>query len=338
MRFSDIKTIISATIASGDTSTVPIILGSPGCGKTALCYEIGAELGFDHTDDLNISILDTPDLAGLALMGDHGSDVLSFKKSPLLAPFQTGRNLLILDEVPDGNMGMQNLARRILWTREINGLKLSPETFIVMTGNRTTDKSGAGRLSGKVKNAVSQYTLESNLEEWVDNFAMPQNLDPIMIQYLRYAQKAATPVFDQYDANADFSPTPRQWELVSKVPGCLPDSLFYAAVAAKVGDGPAAGYTAFRGMYMNLVSYEDVVLDPKGAPVPEKLDCLYAITGSLANNVTANTIDRVVEYIGRLPKDFEVMFWMDARKKTPALKGTKAFMKWATANQNVILN
>jgi len=334
MKFSDIKAIIKAHINAGDTKTVPIILGSPGCGKSALGYELAQEMGFAHFADLNFSLLDTPDIGGLALIGEQGSDVLHFKKSPLLAPFQTGRNLLILDEIGDATMGMQNLARRLEWTREINGLRLSDETFIVMMSNRSKDKSGAGRLSGKIKNATSQFTLETNLDDWVNNFALPRGINPVLIQFLRFRPN----LLDMYDADADTSPTPRQWELVDRVPETLSTELFFHDVASKVGDGPAAEYTAFRKIYAALVSVEDVVMNPKGTPIPEDLAAQYAIVGSLAHNTTIGNVDRIAEYVDRMPSDFGVMYWMDARKKTPAIKGTKAFVKWATANANVVLN
>jgi hypothetical protein len=336
MKFSDIKTILKAHILAGDTRTVPIILGSPGCGKSALGYELAKdpELGFEHFDDLNFSVLDTPDAAGLALIGDQSSDALKFKYPPQLARMRTGRNLLILDEIGDSVMAMQNLARRWQWNREVNGCRLSDETFIIMMSNRSKDKSGAGRLSGKIKNAVTQYTLESNLDDWVNNFAMPHGKNPLLIQFLRFRPG----LLDMYDPDADCSPTPRQWDLVDLVPSTLPTDLFFADVAGKVGEGPAAEFTAFRKIYLSLVSFEDVVLSPKGTPIPEDLAALYATVGSLAHNTTVGNVDRVAEYVDRLSPDFGVMYWMDTWKKTPAVKGTKAFVKWATANANVVMN
>jgi hypothetical protein len=313
--------------------SVPIVLGEPGLGKTAMFHEIAKEYAFDHFADLNVSLLDTPDMGGLALIGEQGSDVLHFKKSPLLAPFQTGRNLLVFDEVADANVAMQNLVRRIEWSRNINGLYLSPETFLGMTSNRTIDKSGAGRLTGKIKNTVEQYTLEAHLGDWVD-WAQGAGVDPILIQCMRYKPD----MLQAYDPNADVSPTCRQWALVSKVPTTLRQDLFHAKVAARVGAGPASVYCAFRALYANLVSFEDVAMDPQKCPIPEKPDALFATVGSLAQHTTATNVDRVAPYIDRLSPEMSTMYWMDVRKKTPAIKGTKSYIKWATANANVVLS
>lgn len=332
MRFSDIKTIISAHIAAGDTRTVFSVEGSPGCGKSALGMELAKEHNFDNVVDLNLSLVDMPDVAGLALLGAEG-EALHFKFTPLMLSLRQGRNLLILDELADASISMQNLGRRLLWTREVNGLKLSDETFIVTMSNRSIDKSGAGRMSGKVKTAVSRLSMESNLDDWVD-WALVNNIDPVLIQFLRFKPN----LLDQYDADAEVSPTPRQWHMTSNVPTTLPQHLFFEDVKGKVGEGPAAEYAAFRKIYDALVSFEDIVMNPTGVKIPSDLSAQYAIVGSVAHNTTPQNVERVAEFVNRLPSDFGVMYWQDTIKKTPAVKATKTFIKWATSAGNVVLS
>lgn len=340
MRFSEIKTIVKAHIDAGDTQTVIHIAGSPGCGKSALGDEIGGEMGFDKVVTVNLSMLDIPDVAGL-YFPDKESGTLKFHASPVLTQLQTGRNFLVIDEFADANIQMQNMGRRISWAREINGVKLSPETFILAMSNRSIDKSGAGKLSGKVKNAVSQLTMESNLDDFVDWAMRPNpntvhgcNIDPVEIQFLRFKPN----LLDMYNADAETSPTPRQWELVSRVPTSLPLHLFHADVASKVGAGPAAEYAAFRKIYESLVSFEEVVMNPTGVAIPKDLSAQYAIVGSVAHNTTPSNIERVAKFVERLPASFGVMFWQDAIKKTPAIKTTKPFISWATGSGNIVLN
>lgn len=332
MKFSDVYAIIKAHIEAGDTQTVISVLGSPGCGKSALGTKIGKDFNFDFVWDANFSYLELPDVAGLYFPGAEGT--LEFKAHPNLKRLETGRNLLIIDEAPDSPMLMQNLARRIFWTREVNGVKLSPETFVLLLGNRTQDKSGAGKFTGKVKNAISQFTMESNLDDWTDWALTEGNIDPLVIQFLRFKPD----LLDMYNPDQDCSPTPRQWELVSRVPSTLPDSLYMLDVAAKVGEGPAAEFTAFRKIYQSLVSFEDIVMNPKGVAIPKDLSAQYAIVGSVGHNVKPANIERVAEFMERMPSDFNVMFWQDAIKKTPAIKTTKPFIQWATNSNNVLLN
>lgn len=333
MKYSDIKTIISSHIASNDSKTVHHISGAPGCGKSALGTELGSELGFDRVEELNLSMLEIPDVAGL-YFPDKEDGHLKFYGSPAISALSSGRNLLILDEFADSTIQMQNVGRRLLWTREINGVKLSPETYIVAMSNRSVDKSGAGKLSGKVKNAVTQYTMEANLDDWVEWALTKGNIDPVLIQFLRFKPN----LLDDYNADRDTSPTPRQWEMVNRVPTSLRQDLYFAGVSGKVGEGAAAEYTAFRKIYEALVSFEDIVMAPKSVKIPTDLSAQYAIVGSVAHNVTPQTAERVAEFVERLSPDFGVMYWSDAIKKTPALKATKSFITWATAAGNVLLS
>lgn len=336
MKFSDIYTIIKTQFLTGDTSYVPVIAGSPGCGKSALVKALArdTEMGFEYFDDLNFAQLDIPDVGGLALIGDLSSDVLKFKKSPLLAPFQSAQKMLLcIEEAFDASIPMQNLMRRLVWDRKVNNLALGSNVHIVLCTNRSVDKSGAGRPTTKLLNVVSYLPMESNLDDWV-HWAIDANIDPVLIQFLRFKPN----LLDQFDPNAQFSPTPRQWEFVSRIVPSLRSDLFFASVASRVGEGPAAEYTAFRKIYESLISFEEVVMNPDKANIPKDLSAQYAIVGSLSTQVGPNTIERVATYIERMPSDFGVMFWQDTVKRTPAVKTTKAFIKWAKDAGNVLLS
>lgn len=338
MRYSEIYTLIKSHILAGDTQTVYVIDGSPGCGKSALVKALAndPELGFEYFDDPNCSLLDIPDLAGLALLGDMKSDVLSFKKSPIMAPFQTGRNLLGLEEVGDGPIAMQNLQRRVIHDRRINGLVLSPETYIVGTSNRAKDKAGAGRRSTKLANAVSQVEMETNLDDWIEWAMGVGNIDVMQIQYHRF--RAGSNSLDEFDPDAKVSATPRQWEAVNRIPTTLPTNLYFEAVASRVGPGRAAEYTAFRKIAASLVSVDDILINPTGVPLPSDLSAQYAITGAIAHSTTVGNIERVAQFVERLPQDFSIMYWQDALKKTPAVKTTKPFINWAIKHGNALFS
>jgi hypothetical protein len=156
----------------------------------------------------------------------------------------------------------------------------------------------------------------------------------VLIQFLRFKPS----LLAAYNADKDTCPTPRQWELVNRVPASLPLHLFFEDVKGKVGEGAAAEYSAFRKIYAALVSFEEVVMNPTTVAIPKDLSAQYAIVGSVAHNVSPTTIERVSKFVERMPTDFGVMFWQDSIKKTPALKTTKTFIQWATSAGNVVLN
>jgi hypothetical protein len=337
MNFSALYETIKTQWIDGSADDIFFITSEPGIGKSALAKALGAdpELGFDHVIDLNPSLLDTPDLAGIYLLGDE-ADYLKSKHNEQLYRCRDGKNLIIWEEVPDSNIAMQNLVARWAYDRNVNGLSLSDKTFHLMLGNRSKDKSGAGRVSTKLNNRTCNLTMDASLVDWVDNFALPNNVDPLGIQFLRYRE----PLFCKFDPDAEMgiNPTPRSWTRAFRTSRRLDDLKYFEKIKGEVGEGPAAEFTAFRKIYMNLVSFEEVVMDPTGIKIPEDLSALYATVGHTSYNTNTGNVERVAQFIDRLPQDFQTMYWQDSLKRTSGLKGTKAFIKWASNAGNALFN
>ena len=343
MRYSNLKLVISSQFAQKNgNAVVYLIKGKPGGGKSALARDIIRSKGGndENTVEFNASTRDPVDVLGTP---NNSGEFTRWTPPEEFWKLRAGRPgdevsapcFLNLEELTDASMPMQNALCRIIYDRMAGNLKLSPYLHIIASGNRTEDKSGATRLSTKLGNRTRQHTFDENLDDWV-NWAQDNDIDPVLIQFVRFIPAALS----DFDPNRPdgINPTPRSWEAVSRIDPTLPTDLFFAEVAGSVGEGRASEYVAFRQVYFNLVSLEDVVMNPKGVPVPEDLSALYATVGSCAQGTTAGNVDRIAEFIDRLPKDFATMYWMDARKKDPKIKATKAFIKWAVANENVMMN
>lgn len=337
MKFSDLFSTIKTQWLDGGPDDIFFVQSEPGIGKSALAKSLGAdrELGFDNVVDLNPSLLDTPDLAGIYLLGDE-AQYLKSKHNEQIWRCRDGRNLIIWEEVPDSNIAMQNLVARWAYDHNVNGLTLSRDTFHIMLGNRSKDKSGAGRVSTKLANRVCVMEMEANLDDWVNDFAMPGNVNPIGIQFLRYKPD----LFCKFDPDAPLgtNPTPRAWTRAFRTSERLDSLKYFEKIKGEVGEGPAAEFTAFRKIYIGLVSVEDIIMNPTGVKIPEDLSALYATVGHTSYHTTLGNVERISQFIERLPSDFSVMYWQDTLKRTPQVKTTKSFIKWATSAGNVILS
>jgi hypothetical protein len=337
MKYSDLKLVLSSQFAMPQGNKVAyLIKGRPGGGKSALSRDVIASLGgtAENTVEFNASTRDPVDILGTP---NNNGDVTRWVPPEEFWKLRhgVGQCFLNLEEMTDASVPMQNALCRIILDRHAGNLRLSDDLIIIGTGNRTEDKSGATRLSTKLGNRMRQHTYEENLDDWV-NWAQDQDLDPVLIQFIRFIPAALS----DFDPNRvdGVNATPRSWESVSRIDTNLPASLYFQECAGSVGDGRASEYVSFRKVYANLVSLEDVVMNPKGVKVPTDLSALYATVGSCAHGTTKGNVERIGEFMERLPSDFSTMYWMDARKKTPEIKGTKAFIKWATDNANVVLN
>jgi hypothetical protein len=338
MKYSDLKESVVAQFSL--TNQVAMLFkGPPGGGKSALAFDIGREgipakpggkpVPFDNVVVFNASLRDPVDMMGTPR---NTGTVTEWVPPKELYTLSKGRNLFIIEELNDCATPMQNGLCCIIYDRKLNDLKLSDETFIIATGNRTQDKSGAQRLTTKLANRMRIYDFDVNLDDWCD-WALGKGVSPIMVQFLRFKPNLLL----DFSPDRELNPTPRSWERAALVPETLRDELFFAAIAGDVGEGAAAEYTGFRRIYLNLPSIDGIIMEPKKSKVPDDPATLYALTGALAHRVSKDNFDRVTQYTERMPADFQVMCINDAMKLCPDIKKTEAFVKFAVKNANLLL-
>ena len=334
MRYSHIKTsILEQFRAPQGNRIVPFILGAPGGGKSACAREVVAELGIEpsrvveFTASLRdpVDVLGTPSNTGEYTRWTPPEEFYNLRDG-------VGPAALILEELSDAPVPMQNALCGVIYDRRAGNLKLSDQLFIIATGNRTEDKSGANRITSKLANRTRRFDFIENLDDWTE-WALDNGIDPVLIQFLRFRPG----LLSDFDPNRFANPTPRAWERVSLIPDTLPAELYYDNVAGEVSDGPAAEYAGFRKIYMGLPDVDSILLDPAGADVPADPATLYALTGALARKSTKDNFDRVSKYLSRLAPEFNVMAVKDAIKLQPAIKHSRSFVEWASKNASVLM-
>lgn len=326
MRYSDLKASIISQFKKTNR-VVPYIEGAPGGGKSALAKEIGKELGFDQVEMFYASLRDPVDLLGTP---SNNGEVTTWKPPEELSKLSTGRNLLILDELSDAEKQMQNALCGLILEGGVGRLKFSDQTYIIATGNRTKDKSGANRLVSKLRGRVRTFEFTENIDDWSD-WAISAGLSPITIQFLRFKPN----LLSDFDPDR-VCPTPRNWERVDLIDPSLPTDVYFANVAGDVGEGAAAEFTAFRRVYESLPNIDVLMMNPSKAEVPPQPEVKYALLGAIAHRVTKDNFDRVYEFIDKFPPEFQVMCVSDSMKLCPEIKETKAFTAWAVKNSKVM--
>ena len=332
MKYQDIKTSILAQFqAEQGNKVVPFILGAPGGGKSACARDVVRSLGLDNVVEFTASLRDPVDVLGVP------ENTGAFTRwVPPQEFYQlrkgVGRCALILEELSDAPTPMQNALCGVVYDRRAGNLQLSDQLFIIATGNRTEDKSGANRITSKLAGRTRRFDFTENVDDWTE-WALDNDIDPILIQFVRFRPN----LLSDFDPNRFANPTPRTWERVSLIPATLPEQLFFDNVAGEVGEGAAAEYTGFRRIYLSLPPVDTILLDPAGADVPTDPSTKYALMGALARKATKNNFDRVAAYLERVEPEFRVMTVRDAIKLQPDIRATRAFVNWATTNAEVLM-
>jgi len=337
MKFSDVKTSIIAQFnqdRADANKTVFMIMGQPGGGKSACAREALRELGFDHTNTVEfvaslrdpVDVLGTPNNNGEFTKWVPPEEFYKLRKG-------VGRCALLLEELSDAMVPMQNALCGVIYDRHAGPLELSDQLFIIATGNRTEDKSGANRMTTKLAGRTRRIDFTENLDEWVEH-ANKMNWPVELIQYHRFMQGAA---LVDFDANRYCNATPRTWEDVARMPTGLPSHVELDNIAGSVGAGRAAEYIGFKNLFGQLPDPLDILMDPANAIVPEKLDARYAVMGAISRAASADNFEAVCTYTDRFAPELRVVCVKDAIKRCPAIKRTRAFQSWAADNAAVLI-
>jgi MoxR-like ATPase len=337
MKFSKLSSMITRNWSNINGQKLAyLILGKPGGGKSALALEIVAKMGGTPENTVvfvpslrdPVDVLGTPRNNGTVTEWVPPAEFYKLRAG-------VGKCFLVIEEMSDASVAMMNAMCRIVHDRHAGDLGLSQQLFIIGTGNRTEDKSGANRLTTKLGNRLNVQEYDENLEDWVE-WALNNNIDPVLVQFLRFKPN----MLSDFDPNRPYgtNPTPRTWEFVNYCDTTAPTDEYFQDIKGLVGEGAAAEYAAFRKIYASLISFDEVVMNPKTVTIPKDLSAQYAIVGSVSHNTTVANIERVAQFVERLPSDFGVMFWQDTVKRTPGIKTSKPFIQWATSAGNVLMN
>jgi hypothetical protein len=305
MRYQDIKTsVIEQFKNPNGHRVVPFILGAPGGGKSACARDIITSLGITNVVEFTASLRDPVDVLGTP---NNTGDFTRWVPPEEFYQIRegVGRSALILEELSDAPVPMQNALCGVIYDRRAGNLMLERnELFIIATGNRTEDKSGANRITSKLAGRTRRFDFVENIDDWTQ-WALDNEVDPVLIQFLRFR------------------------------PGQLSD--FDPNRFANPMEGAAAEYTGFRRIYASLPDVDSVLLSPDTADVPTDPATLFALTGALARKATKDNFDRVSKYTARLSPEFDVMCTKDAIKLKPEIRTTRAFIEWSVRNAEVLM-
>lgn len=335
MKYSHlVKSITAQFLIPGGNKFVPFIVGKPGGGKSSCAREIAEALAkkfkipAERIIEFNPSLREPTDILGLPKMDGECSRWLPPEELYRLRD-GVGPCILIIEELSDAQMDMQNPMCRVILDRYAGQMKLSDELFIIATGNRTQDRSGAARLSTKLANRMRILSFDEDLDDWMA-WAAEHNINPLVMGFLRFRPN----LLSDFDPQRSRNPTPRAWEDVSRIPMDLPSAIYMEHVAGSVGEGAAAEFTGFIKVFNDLPDFDEILKKPETAEIPSKPDVMYAVVAKLMTVATKKNFSKVYAYLDRLPPDFLVMAMKDFSKnpKTSWVTRTPEYTKFAIAH------
>jgi hypothetical protein len=109
-----------------------------------------------------------------------------------------------------------------------------------------------------------------------------------------------------------------------------------AALCGTIGESAARDLLAYVEVSDKLPTWEEVIKDPKGAPVPTNAAALCIMAYGAVQKIDRGNISAWFEYLKRTPKELQSVFCVTTSKnedKKNILMTSSAFINWMRENQ-----
>lgn len=311
-----------------------MLIGKPGMGKTSMYESVARELEISFID-FRLSMRDPVDVGGMRVPDTKTGILKHFIPEDLPDPKRHGaKGIMLFDEINVVSGMMQATAYGLIQERRNGAYRMAKGWVPMASGNNVTDRAAAQRISTALANRFNVQIVEPDLPSWLEQYGS-EHVDTRGTAFLRFRPELfhVMPKADQMSF-----PSARSWTKAFKFIDQRP-SFRRKIFSGYVGEDAATEFEAFWRILENAPSIDQIVADPKKAPLPKEEDAgtYYAVTGMLARLMDRKNIDPIMVYADRLMKDYQVALVQDAVRRQPTLKNTAAYGRWAVENQDVTI-
>lgn len=321
---------------------VPMLHGSPAIGKSSIMGQVAEEKKL-FLIDLRLSQCEPTDLLGFPYIDKETgrSMYMPFDSFPIegdTIPEGCNGWLLFLDEITSAEPPTQAAAYKVILDRKVGKHKLHPNVYVVAAGNLETDNAVVHHMSTALQSRMTHLKLCLSVEEWI-TWAINEGFDHRIIDFINW-KKDYLYTFDPEHNDLTYA-SPRTWHMNNDclVVGCggnIADPDFRAISAGNVTDGITREFIEFCDIYQNLTKVEDIIMAPTTVAVPGEVSILFALTGAIGSAATEENIGALLQYVSRMPVEYQVVTLRYAIKRNPKIKSVPQVSAWLAKNIAVL--
>ena len=294
-----------------------MLWGPPGIGKSDFVRQLADHIEKNTDKQVNVTdvrlLLFNPiDLRGIPAANENKTAAIWLK--PQIFHMDSSKNvinILFLDELSACAPSVQAAAYQITLDRTIGEHRLPDNCIVIAAGNRMTDKSVTYKMPKALANRLCHIEITPSFGSWLE-WAKKNAINRKVIDFLT-ARRNYFVAFDPQKDDLAF-PTPRTWEMVSKILDVYDgdEKAAYAMIAGCVGSGVASEFRMFCTVYHKLPAIEDI-FEGKNPPVPIETDAVFALISSMIayareHKEDAKKIGNAIRYSENFTPDFSVSF------------------------------
>jgi len=312
---------------------VPMVVGSPGTGKSQIVHQIAKNYNL-QVIDLRLSQCDPTDLLGFPQIIGNKAGYVPMNTFPIVGdPLPDGYSgwVLFLDEFNSASPAVQAAAYKLVLDRMVGIHHLHKNVAIVCAGNLETDNAIVQSMSTALQSRLVHLELVVDAKEWVD-WAADTGIDHRITSYINF--KPGNLYTFKPDHTDNTYGSPRTWEFANRVLSVVDESEpeFLTMLAGTISEGLAREFVGFCKIYNDLPKLVNIIANPKGIKVPVEPSILFALTGSISHNATKDNFSALMEFVIRLPIEFQVVCLRETVRRNRQMNAHPAVSAWLTNN------
>lgn len=260
------ETLAMTYIESG---IIPLLVSAPGSGKTTMAKNIAEKLGAKLVP-LRLNNLPPEEALGLQFIDDKNKRTIRY--APNWLPASDGSDgpvLVFLDELMQAPDEYRKGIMSALLERYIGDHTIPDNCYFMAAGNSSEDGSNVFDMDTATAARFGIMRIQSNVEEWIEDYAEKEGIELSMIAYLRMRPDhldVATTMSENDSANIDgvIIPSPRSWSEGSKflqkaISKKLPENIIKAGLMGKLGEITTEAYWMVHGTMSEMPSLNDML-------------------------------------------------------------------------------
>ena len=326
-----IKQALSLIAICIKAKLVPMVAGSPGIGKSGIAHQLANEYKL-KVIDLRLTQCDPTDLLGFPNIVGNKAGYVPMNTFPIEGddiPEGYSGWLLFLDEFNSASTAVQAAAYKLVLDRMVGIYKLHTNVAIICAGNLETDGAIVQPMSTALQSRLVHFELVVDQQEWCD-WAIQKGIDHRITDYIKFKPSSL------YTFTADHTDKtyacPRTWEFANRILSLVnpgdPDLL--PLFAGTLSEGIAREFISFMKIYDSLPKMSEILDKPDTVRVPEEPSVLFALTGSISHNLKEVTANKLMQYVKRLPTEFQVVTVRDCVRRNKEMLDNSAIQSWIT--------
>jgi hypothetical protein len=175
-------------IKSSTSDDLPVFMhGMAGLGKTTIFYQLCQELRCKGIK-FDAHLKDPTDLKGyLFAVQENGKHIAKYIPPDDLPQLERDGEfgIIFFDEILFAVPAMQNALHGFLQENRIGDYHLPPKWLKLAASNREIDQSHLYEMGGPTRNRFRHYQIIPNPYEWIVDWAIPNNINPLVTSYVK---------------------------------------------------------------------------------------------------------------------------------------------------------